>query len=197
MYFVCWSSRVLLWSLGWPGAQSIDQAVPRLWGVPTSAFQYCKRCVITTPSLRCYYCMCKGVCVSLHHAHACCPWRPEEGVGNRSSRWPWVGAGGWTLGPLEEPVLLTAEPYLQPRSSLEKEIQLQKLFLWHFYYIRAWVESTKSAVNAQTFAQPHCVYMTPFILLSFSKLEPLHLKRNNILLLDCKMEWGNLKKKKH
>jgi E3 ubiquitin-protein ligase NEDD4 len=59
-------------------------------------------------------------CMSVHHMHTWCLWRPEEGVGS-----PGIGVtdscelpcGCWELnsGPLKkQPVLLTTEPSLNP-----------------------------------------------------------------------------------
>lgn len=63
------------------------------------------------------------VCVSVHHVHACCLWRPEDGVrspgtGVRDGYGPLCGCWKLKSGPLQErPLLLTSESSLVPRSS--------------------------------------------------------------------------------
>lgn len=74
-----------------------------------------------------FYFICVGilpVCISVHHMHALCPWRSEDGIESSGTGLtdgcdPPCGCWELNTDPLEEkPVLLTPELLLQPPHAL-------------------------------------------------------------------------------
>lgn len=87
---------------------------------------------------KCYYFMCMGVfpgCIAVHHAHACCQWRPERASDAWIWSYRWLWGSVWGLGskagPLEQqPGLLITKPTVQTQKWIFLESSRSDSMSW-------------------------------------------------------------------